>query len=96
MTVHSPVTSHNIGFGIGMFAATLTGGAGFVAFGALGLAIGIGPVAAVGGVLLGAGLGVKGFRALYAYAMRRARRALEGLVGAVAVRAKGVWRGQLP
>ncbi len=92
MTVHSPVTSHNIGLGLGMLAATLTGGAGFAALGVLGLAIGIGPVAAVGGVLLGAGLGVKGFRAVYDYAMRRARRALEGLVGAVAARAHGVWR----
>jgi hypothetical protein len=41
--------------------------------------------------VLGAGLGIKGFRALYSASMRRARTALEGLVGAVAVRAKGVW-----
>ena len=95
MTVHSPVTSHNIGFGIGTVAATLTGGVGFKVLGGLGVATGIGPIAAVGGVLLGVGLGVKGFRALYSYAMRKALRALEGLVGAVAVRAKGVWRGQV-
>ena len=61
--------------------------------GALGLAIGIGPVTAVGGVLVGGGLGVKGYRAVYGYCMRRGRRAIEGLIGAVAVRAQGVWQG---
>ena len=91
MTVHSPVTSHNIGFGLGTIAATLSAGAGFGVLGSLGLAVGIGPVGAVGGVLLGAGLGVKGFRALYAFAMRRSRRALEGPAGAVATRAKSGW-----
>ncbi len=90
---HSPVTSHNIGFSIGMIAATVTGGAGFGTLGALGLAIGIGPIGAVAGVLLGAGLGVKGFRALYSSSMRRARKELDGLLGAVTARATGVWRG---
>jgi len=96
--VHSPVTSHKLGLGLGMLGATITGGAGFgvgwlggAALGALGLATGIAPVVAVGGVLVGGGLGVKGFRALYHLAMRRAKKALEGLVGAVAARAQGVW-----
>ncbi|MGY8777353.1 MAG: hypothetical protein ACKVIN_04430 [Longimicrobiales bacterium] len=90
---HSPVTSHNIGFGIGMIAATVTGGAGFAALGALGLTIGIGPIGALGGVLLGVSLGVKGFRALYNSSMLRAQTAFDGLLGAVAARATGVWRG---
>ena len=68
LTVRSPATAHRTGFGLGMIAATLFGGAG-------------------------AGLGVKGYRALYSFALRRAGTALQGLVGAVAVRAKGVWRG---
>jgi hypothetical protein len=91
MTVRSPVTSHNIGLGLGALVATLTGAVGAGALGAIGVATGIGPVAAVGGGLLGAGLGVKGFRALYRFAVRRAGKALEGLVGAVGVRAKGLW-----
>lgn len=88
----SPVTSHNLGLGVGMVVTTLTGGVGFGGLGALGIAIGIGPVGAIAGVLLGAGLGVKGFRALYDFTRRRATKALEGLVGAVAVRAKGIWQ----
>ncbi len=100
MTLRSPVTTHKVGFGLGIVAVILTGGVGFgvgsiagAALGALGLVTGIGPVVAVGGVLVGGGLGVKGFRAVYSYALRRARRALEGLIGAVAARAKGIWRG---
>ena len=100
MTVHSPVTSHKVGLVQGMIAAAVTGGAGLgvgllggALLGALGLAIGIGPVTAVGGVLVGGGLGVKGYRAVYGYCMRRGRRAIEGLIGAVAVRAQGVWQG---
>ncbi len=92
MTIHSPVTSHNIGLGVGLVFSAVSGGVGGLAFGVLGLAIGVGPIGAVAGVLLGAGLGVKGYRALYRYALRRGRKALEGLTGAVAVRAKGVWR----
>ncbi len=92
ITAQSPVTSHNLGFGLGMLVTTLTGGVGLGGLGALGIAIGIGPVGAIGGVLLGAGLGVKGFRALYHFSMRRATKALEGLVGAVAARAKGIWQ----
>jgi hypothetical protein len=91
MTVHSPVTSHNIGLGLGTLVTTVSGSIGAGALGAVGVAVGVGPVGAVGGLLLGAGLGVKGFRSLYAFAMRRSKKALDGLVGAVAVRAKGVW-----
>jgi hypothetical protein len=93
MIIQGPVTSHNTGFGLGIFVATLTGAAGFGALGAVGLALGMGPVGAIGGVLLGAGMGVKGYRAVYNLAMRRAKKALEGLGGAVAVRTKGIWQG---
>jgi hypothetical protein len=93
MMVQASVTTHNTGLGLGIFVATLTGAAGFGALGALGLALGMGPVGAIGGVLLGAGMGVKGYRAVYNLAMRRAKKALEGLGGAVAVRTKGIWQG---
>ena len=99
MTVHSPVTSHKVGLFQGLLATTLTGSAGFgvglfggSVLGALGLVTAIVPIAAVGGVFLGGGLGVKGYRAVYGYCMRRGRKALEGLAGAVAVRAQGVWQ----
>ncbi len=93
MTMHSPVTSHNLGLGIGLVVTGLGAGVGGLALGALRLGGGIGPIGAVAGVLVGAGLGVKGYRALYRYALRRGGKALEGLLGAVAVRAKGVWGG---
>ncbi len=100
MTVYSPVTTHNLGLGIGMVVTTLTGGVGFgvgmlggTALAALGVAAGLALVVPAVGVLVGGGLGVKGYRALYRYALRGGRKALEGLVGAVAVRAKGVWQG---
>ena len=91
MTMHSPVTSHNIGLGVGLIVSAISAAVGGFALGVPGLALGIGPVGVVAGVLVGAGLGVKGYRALYRYALRRGRKALEGLIGAVAVRAKGVW-----
>ncbi len=96
MTAYSPVTSHNVGLVVGVVAAAVTGGAGFGVGVGLGLVIGIAPllpVVAVGGVLVGGGLGVKGFRAVYAWSMRRGQKALQGRVGAVAVRAQGVWKG---
>lgn len=89
LTVRSPVTSHNLGLGVGVVATAL----GAAAVGAIGLATGLGPIVIVGGGVVGAGLGVRGFRGLYGYAMRRARRALEGLVGAVATRVTGTWHG---
>ena len=96
LTLHSPVTSHNIGFALGTLLSTLSGGAGLAGGVGLGVVIGIAPllpaVAAVG-LLAGGGLGLKGYRALYARSMSRARTALQGLLGAVAARAEGVWRG---
>ena len=82
--------SHNIGVGL-----VSAGGA---AAGVFGLSMVLGPVGPVlgavlmvGGVVVGGGLGVKGYRALYGYGIRRGRRALEGLLGAVAGRAQGGW-----
>ncbi len=56
----------------------------------------LGPIGAVlvpammaGGGVVGAGLGLTGYRAIYRYAMRRGVRALDGLMGAVASRAEG-------
>ncbi len=49
-------------------------------------------VLAVGGGLVGGGLGVKGYRALYSWGIGRGRRGLEGLLGAIAGRAQGGWR----
>jgi len=49
-------------------------------------------VLTVGGVLAGASLGVKGYRAQYHYGIHRGRTALEGLVGAIAGSAQGGWR----
>jgi hypothetical protein len=93
MNIHSPVTSQNLGLGIGLFLSTIAAGAGGFVFAGLGVAVGIGPVAGIGGILLGGALGVKGYRALYRYALRRGKKALDGLIGAVAVRAKGGWGG---
>lgn len=93
MTMHSPVTSQNLGLGLGLVISGLSAAVGGFALGAVGLGLGIGPIGAAAGALIGGGLGVKGYRALYRYALRRGRKALEGLVGAVAVRTKGVWRG---
>ncbi len=100
MTVYSPVTSQSLGLAIGLVVTTLAGGVGFgvgvlggAALAALGVVTGIALVVPAGGVLIGGGLGVKGYRALYRYAMRMGRKALEGLIGAVAVRTKGVWKG---
>ena len=99
MTVYGPVTSHNLGLVVGVFFAALSGGVGFgvgtlaaAALAALGVATVIAPVA-VGGALVGSGLGVKGFRAIHHWLIRRGEKALEGLIGAVAVRAQGVWKG---
>ena len=100
MTLYSPVTSQNLGLGVGLVVTTLAGGVGFgvgtlggAALAALGVVTGIALVVPAGGVLIGAGLGLKGYRALYRYALRGGRKALEGLIGAVAVRTKGVWKG---
>ncbi len=99
LTVHSAVTAHNAGLSVGTVAAVLGGAIGGGAFGAVGLAVagalglatGVAPVAALAGGLGGAALGIKGFRGIYRFAVRRARAALEGLLGAVAARAEGAW-----
>ena len=76
-------------------AGGIGGSAAVAAIVMLSAALGLGPVAAVlgalGGTVAGAGLGAKGYRALYRYAIRRGRRALDGLLGAVAGRAEGGW-----
>ena len=89
ITIHSARTTHNLALGVSIFASTLTGAMGFGAFLGIGVATGIGPLPAIPGILLGAGAGLIGFRAVYRFAIRRARRAIEGMVGAVAARAKG-------
>jgi hypothetical protein len=91
ITVSSPVTSHNVGFGLGVLVTTLAGGAGLATLGTLGMVTGVGPVGFAVGALLGGGFGRKGFRALYRGSMQRAQRALDGLVGAVATRVGVVW-----
>ena len=52
------------------------------------LAVDAGAAVLVAGGATGGGLGVKGYRAMYRYAMRRGQRALDGLLGAVASRAE--------
>ncbi len=92
VTLRGPVElSHNLGVGL-----VSAGGAAAGVLVGLSMVLGpVGPVVAavltVGGVVVGGGLGVKGYRALYAYGVRRARRSLEGLLGAVAGRAQGGW-----
>ena len=100
MTAHSQVTSHNLGLVQGLIAGVVAGGAGMgvgVALGVsvqfvLGVAVPVVPLLGAG-FLLGGGLGMKGYRAVYAYCMRRGQKALEGIIGAVAVRSRGVWGG---
>ncbi len=98
VTLRGPVArAHNLNLTIGG-AATVLGSAGGAVVGALGLTLGLGPVAAVlagvvmvGGAVAGGGLAVKGYRALYRYGIGRGRRALDGLLGAVVGRAQGGW-----
>lgn len=100
MTVYSPVTSHKLGLGVGGLLSTLGGGIG-VGIGTVigngiftaGVALGLAVLVPIGGFLVGGGLSLKGYRALYRYALRQGRKSLEGLVGAVAVRTRGVWKG---
>jgi hypothetical protein len=96
VTVRSPLTAHGIAFGVGMVVTGIAGAVGLAALGALGFATGVAPVAALGaagGGLLGGGLGVKGYRALYGFARRRGRDAIDSLLGAVAARSIGGWGG---
>ena len=45
-----------------------------------------------GGGLAGGALGVRGYRAVYRYGIERGKKALEGLLGALAGHAEGGWR----
>jgi hypothetical protein len=99
ITVYSHVTSHRVGLGLGVLMGTLFGGAGYsvgwlggIALGGVGVMTGLGPLAAVGGAVVGGAVGIQGFRVAYGSGMKRARKALEGLVSAVGARAKGVWK----
>ncbi len=76
------------GFGLGSFGLALSYNlaAGSPVWAA------VAAVLAVGGGLVGGGLGVKGYRAAYRYGIRRGRKALEGLLGALAGHAQGGWR----
>ncbi len=99
VTLRSPVAwSHNQDLAVGGFVTGITGviglGLGLAGAAAIGLG-GIGALAAptvlIAGGATGGGLGLKVYRALYRYAMRRGERALDGLLGAVASRAEGGW-----
>jgi hypothetical protein len=99
IVVHSAMTRHNTGSALGVVAAAVAGFLGFGAFAAVGVAVAgaVGlpawsaAIAGVGGGLLGGVAGLKGVQSVYRLAVRRARGALEGLVGAVASRAEGIW-----
>ena len=87
------------GVGAGLGGVTLGGGTlaavgGLISSGCV--VLGLTGVLGAVGVIAGGALGRKGFRALWAYGIRRAQRALEGLLGAVAARAEGCWGIALP
>ena len=101
VTLRSPVAwSHNQDLAVGGVVTGITGAVGL----GLGLAVATAPVLGLSGIgvvvapailvaggATGGGLGVKGYRAMYRYAMRRGQRALDGLLGAVASRTEGGW-----
>lgn len=99
ITVHSAMTAHNLGSALTLVAATIAGAIGFGVFAGLGLAVAgalgspawLPAIAAAAGGIAGATLGLKGIRRVYRFAVRRAREALEGMLGAVASRAEGIW-----
>ncbi len=76
------------GFGLGAFGLALSSNlaAGSPVWAA------VAAVLTVGGGLVGGSLGVKGYRALHRVAIGRARKGLEGILGAIAGRAQGGWR----
>lgn len=95
VTVHGAVTSQTTGMVVGGLLTTLGGALGTTVFALIGAATGIVPIvvaAGVGGMVVGGGLTLKGFRALYRRALGIGHRALEGLLNAVAVQARGGWR----
>ncbi len=98
VTLRAPVArAHNFGLMIGG-VATLLGSGGGAAL-VVGVAVTIGSLASVlpgialaaGGALAGGGLVMGGFRKVWRYGTARGRRALEGLLGAIAARAQGGW-----
>jgi len=96
VTLRGPVAGQNtIQLAQGGIFTGIAGGIGVVAMVMLSAALGLGPVAAVlgaaVGTVAGGGLGVKAYRASYRYGTRRAGRALDGLLGALAGRAEGGW-----
>jgi len=94
IVLHTAATAQKLGGTLTVVAATLFGAIGAIPVGIVALTLGgpvVGIAAGLTGLTIGASLGVKGFRALYAFALRRARKSLDGMVGAVAARTKGVW-----
>ena len=102
VTLRSPVAwSHNQDLAVGGVVTGITGAMGLglglagaatvAAIGLSGIGVVVAPAILVAGGATGGGLGVKGYRAMYRYAMRRGHRALDGLLGAVASRAEGGW-----
>ena len=102
VTLRSPVAwSHNQDLAVGGVVTGITGAVGLglglagaaavAAIGLSGIGVVVAPAILVAGGATGGGLGVKGYRAMYRYAMRRGQRALDGLLGAVASRAEGGW-----
>jgi len=102
VTLRSPVAwSHNQDLAVGGVVTGITGAIGLglglagaaavAAIGLSGIGVVVAPAILVAGGATGGGLGVKGYRAMYRYAMRRGERALDGLLGAVASRAEGGW-----
>lgn len=99
MTLRCPVAwSHNQDLAVGGVVTGISGAiglglglAGAAAIGLSGIGVVVAPAILVAGGATGGVLGVKGYRAVYRYAMRRGHRALDGLLGAVASRAEGGW-----
>ena len=98
MTLRSPLawSQNTIDLAMGSIVTGVAGGiggsAGVGAVIMLSAALPVAAVlAAIGGAVAGGGLGVKGYRALYRYGSGRGRKALDGLLGAVAGRAEGGW-----
>lgn len=105
VTIRGPVAwAHSLNAGFSTAFVGASGGLGYVAgsFGGMavagiltGLGVGVGAAAAastavvIGGVVAGGALGLRGFRWIYDYSIRKGARALGGIAGSVAVRAQG-------
>lgn len=100
VTVRAPIAwAHDLNAGIatvfstigGFFGAGAGAGIGAALAGTAVLGPAIVPVALVGGLALGAAATTKGMRMLYRHGLRVGERALDGLLGDVALRAQGGW-----